>query len=167
MVQTKPIEFSQFPNPRRTCRGYLFSSFPEANFCRKLSEYIENMGMNTFSGKKELGDWGERIAAAYLKEQGYILITHNYRCPYGEIDLIAKEGSVWCFIEVKTRTGQSFGRGYDSVTRMKQRHIIKVAQYYLNRAGLDEAPARFDIVSIDFVAEKQYQIELIRNAFYT
>ena len=123
--------------------------------------------MATFSNKKELGNWGELTAAAFLKEQGYTLMAQNYSCPYGEIDLIAREGPIWCFIEVKTRTGQTYGRGYDSVTRMKQKHIIKVAQYFLNRAGLDEAPARFDIVSIDFITDQKYQIELIRNAFYT
>ncbi|MGE5581122.1 MAG: YraN family protein [Bacillota bacterium] len=122
--------------------------------------------MVSFSDKKALGDWGEHLAADYLKNQGYLLIANNYRCPYGEIDLIAREGPIWCFIEVKTRMGLSFGYGYQGVTRTKQKHIIKVAQYYLNRAGLYEAPARFDIVSIDFVAVDQYRIELIRNAFY-
>lgn len=121
--------------------------------------------MTSFS-KKNLGDWGEQTAANFLKEQGYLLIDHNFRCPYGEIDIIAKEGPIWCFIEVKTRNNLAFGYGYDSVTRLKQKHIIKVAQYYLNKAALYDDPARFDVVSIDFFSATDYKIELIRNAFY-
>lgn len=122
--------------------------------------------MVTFSKKKSLGNWGEQLAADFLKKEGYLLITSNFRCRHGEIDLIAKEGSIWCFIEVKTRNSQVFGYGYDSVTRMKQKHIVKVAQYYLNQASLYDAPARFDVVSIDLITDNQYKIELIRNAFF-
>jgi putative endonuclease len=135
-------------------------------FDRKLFEYIEKIDMKDFLNKKDFGNWGEHIAADYLKGQGYQLVERNFRCPYGEIDLIAKEKNIWCFIEVKTRKGCSFGYGYDSVTRMKQKHIGKVAQYYLNKAALYEAPARFDVVSIDFISANDYQIQLIRNAFY-
>jgi putative endonuclease len=122
--------------------------------------------MDTFSNKKNFGNWGEQIAANFLKDQGYLLIDRNFRCPYGEIDLIGQEGDIWCFIEVKTRNSSTFGYGYDSVTQLKKKHIIKVAQYYLNKAALYEAPARFDVVSIDFVSTTDYKIELIRNAFY-
>jgi putative endonuclease len=122
--------------------------------------------MDTFSNKKDFGSWGERIAIDFLKEQGFVIVKCNYRCPYGEIDLIAKEKDIWCFIEVKTRKNQSYGYGFDSVTHVKQKHIIKVAQYYLVQSSLYEAPARFDIVSIDFVSANDYQIQLIRNAFY-
>jgi putative endonuclease len=134
--------------------------------CRKLSEFIENSNMNSTANKKKLGNWGEQIAANFLKSQGYLLIDCNYRCLYGEIDIIAKEGPIWCFIEVKTRNSSAFGYGYDAVTRMKQKHIIKVAQYYLNKAALYDDPARFDVVSIDFVSAADYKIQLIRNAFY-
>ncbi len=122
--------------------------------------------MNTFSNKRDFGNWGEQIAVDFLQKQGYRMVKRNFRCPYGEIDLIAKEKDIWCFIEVKARKSKSFGYGFDSVTRAKQKHIIKVAQYYLNQSALYEAPARFDVVSIDFVSEKDYQIQLIRNAFY-
>ena len=122
--------------------------------------------MTSFSNKKDFGNWGERFAANFLQNQGYLLIERNFRCPYGEIDLIAKEGPIWCFVEVKTRNSSSFGYGYDSVTRTKQKHIMKVAQYYLNKAGLYEDPARFDVVSIDFMSTGDYKIQLIRNAFY-
>jgi putative endonuclease len=126
----------------------------------------KNIKMNSLSNKKDLGDWGENIAAEFLKKQGYLVIDRKFSCPYGEIDLIAREGPIWCFVEVKTRNSSSFGYGYQGVTRLKQKHIIKVAQYYLNQAALYDAPARFDIVSIDLVSTADYKISLIRNAFY-
>jgi putative endonuclease len=122
--------------------------------------------MNTFSTKKDFGCWGEQIAADFLKKQGFQIVSRNFCCPYGEIDLIAKEKDIWCFIEVKTRRTKSYGYGFDSVTRIKQKHITKVAQYYLGQLALYEAPARFDVVSIDYVSAEDYQIQFIRNAFY-
>ncbi len=122
--------------------------------------------MVTFSNKKSFGDWGEEIAAEYLKEHGYIIIEPNYRSPYGEVDIIAKDGQVWCFIEVKTRRNQKYGSGVDSINYTKKKHIIKTATHYLCHKGLYEAPARFDVVSIDFNYNDEYKIELIKNAFY-
>ena len=71
--------------------------------------------MNHYSNKKEFGDWGEQIAADYLKNHGYQLVERNFRCYYGEIDLIALEKDVWCFIEVKSRKSSSFGHGYAKI----------------------------------------------------
>jgi putative endonuclease len=116
--------------------------------------------------KKTLGNWGEKLSVEYLKEHGYAIIELNYRCRYGEIDIVAKEGPVWCFVEVKTRKSNRFGRGFESITAIKKTHITKTAVFFLNQRGLDEAPARFDVVSIDFYSETEYKIELIKNAFY-
>jgi putative endonuclease len=117
------------------------------------------------SNKRSFGGWGETIAAEYLEQNGYQIIARNYHCRVGEIDLIAKDGPVWCFIEVKTRRGAEFGYGYESITSVKQKHLVKAALTYLNAAGLWEAPARFDVVSIDFITDKDYRISLLRNAF--
>ena len=122
--------------------------------------------MNTFSSERDFGYWGEQIAADFLKKQGYQIVSRNFRCPYGEIDLIAKEKDIWCFIEVQTIKTKSYGYGFDSVTLTKQKHIIKVAQYYLGQLALYEAPARFDVISIDYGSAADYQIQLIRNAAY-
>lgn len=116
--------------------------------------------------RKTLGNWGERLAGAYLQKQGYAIIESNYRCRYGEIDIVAKDGPVWCFVEVKTRKSDRFGRGFESITAVKRTHITKTAVFFLNQRGLDDAPARFDVVSIDFFTETEYKIELIKNAFY-
>lgn len=120
--------------------------------------------MTTFSSKHDFGKWGEEIALDYLTAQGYQYITANYRSHYGEIDLICKDGPVWCFIEVKTRKTSNYGRGHCSVTPVKLKHLLKTAQMYLTSHRLYDVPARIDIVSIDFVNSTEYRIELFKNA---
>lgn len=120
--------------------------------------------MTQFPNRKSLGAWGERIAAEYLLSQGYQIIIANYRTKYGEIDLVCQSEGIWCFVEVKTRRSQKYGFGYLGVTREKQKHMISAAQAYLNEKGLDEAPVRFDVVSIDWISGSEYRIELIKNA---
>jgi putative endonuclease len=121
--------------------------------------------MKTFSDKKSLGDWGERVASKYLADQGYLLVASNYRCRYGEVDLIGKDGATWCFVEVKTRRNSGYGCGFDGVTAVKRKRMAQSALYYLNEASLFEVEARFDVVSIDFVSGDDYRIDLIKNAF--
>ena len=133
-----------------------------------LSEHnLKNKDLIIITHKKALGAWGEQVAADFLKSRGYEIITRNYRCRYGEIDLICKENSVWCFVEVKTRKSDAFGQGYLSVTPVKQRHMITAAFHYLDRESLNDVPARFDIISISFAGNSEYKIELIKNAFET
>jgi putative endonuclease len=117
------------------------------------------------SGKKQrTGKWGEERAAEYLIKLGYQIITRNFRGNFGEIDLIGMEGAVWCFIEVKTRRQERFGKGSDAITLQKKKHIIRAAYAFINEKGLHEAPLRFDVVSIDN-GPNGYQFTLIRNAF--
>lgn len=113
--------------------------------------------------KKHLGYWGESVAAAYLKKQGYTVILANYRCLYGEIDLICQDGAVWVFVEVKTRKTANYGCGFDAVNGPKQLHMFRSAQHYLIQAGLGDAPGRFDLVSIDFDSETVYRIQHFKN----
>ncbi len=114
--------------------------------------------------RKKLGTWGEEVAAHYLVTNGYQLVTRNFRCIFGEMDLIAKDHEVWCFIEVKTRRNANYGKGYQAITKTKQQHLILTAQNYLSLHNLGEVAVRFDVVSIDFTPEGNYQIELIKNA---
>jgi len=113
---------------------------------------------------KELGKHGENIAWDYLKRQGYRLLERNYRCRYGEIDLIAKDGETIVFIEVKSRRTASFGDPEESVSQAKQRKISTVALYYLEDKGLYDRPARFDVVSV-FASSSEQKITLIPDAF--
>lgn len=117
------------------------------------------------ASKKSLGDWGEKVAGEYLEKNGYRVMAANYRCKYGEIDLVCREGGVWCFVEVKTRKSSSYGAGYQAMTGLKQKHFKLAALSYMNQFSLFEVEARFDVVSIDFVSDDDYRIDLIKNAF--
>lgn len=88
------------------------------------------------TGRSALGAEGERAAKAYLKTQGFRILHENYSTPLGEIDLIAQEDGVVVFVEVKTRTSGEFGPPQASVTRQKQRQIVKVAELFLQRNRL-------------------------------
>ncbi len=114
---------------------------------------------------KEIGKIGEDYAAEYLKSHGYVVTEMNFRTPLGEIDIIAKKNRATVFIEVKTRTSDSLGPPYLSVTRNKQRHLIRNALCYLKRRALLNTDWRIDIVSVRL--NRRYlpeSIELIENA---
>ena len=112
-----------------------------------------------------LGQNGEADASSYLKKKGYKIITTNYRCKYGEIDIIAKNGGVLVFIEVKTRTSQMFGSPAAAVDLRKQIQISKAAHHYLSDLGNEEVDARFDVISVFAQKNMKNEIEHITNAF--
>jgi len=115
--------------------------------------------------RQSLGKKGETLASNFLKENGYTILTRNYRRRSGEIDIIAMEGDYLVFIEVKTRTGTSHGHPLEAITLRKQRQISKVAQCYLAEKNLFDTAARFDVVSIVMSRNNQAQVEIITNAF--
>ena len=99
--------------------------------------------------KREIGTRFESRAAAYLESKGFRILNRNFRCRTGEIDLIAEDGEYLVFIEVKYRTGDSFGQGLEHVGRRKQEVIGRVAQYFLTANRISDRLCRFDVVSID------------------
>ena len=113
------------------------------------------------------GAWGEDYAAAYLRRHGYRILARNYSCRFGEIDLIAWDKSVLCFVEVKTRTNTQMGLPREYVTAGKQARIRKTALFYLCDNGLD-CPARFDVAEVYAAApgdEKSVRIVYLKDAF--
>ena len=112
--------------------------------------------------EKDLGEAEyEKLAAEYLKAQGYVILEQNYRCRSGEIDLIARDGEYLCFIEVKYRRGTTCGSPFEAVGLHKQMQILKVARYYLMKKKLNlDTACRFDVVAIE-----GNEITLLRNAF--
>ena len=80
-------------------------------------------------GKQQVGRLGEEAAVAYLRERGYRIIATNYRCPLGEIDMIAKQGETLVFVEVKSRTGKSYGLPQESITRQKQEKLTRLGHW--------------------------------------
>ena len=111
------------------------------------------------------GMQGEALVARYLRERGYQLAAHGYRSRYGEIDLIAWDGDVLCFVEVKTRTNLDMALPREYVTPQKQNKLRKTARMYLAEKRLD-CPARFDVAEV--YAEHSFdeaRIEYLENAF--
>ncbi len=95
----------------------------------------------------ETGKRGEEQAADYLASKGYIIREKNWRKGYLEVDLIAEDGSVLVFVEVKTRRDLIHGLPEEAVTRKKEKHLLEAAEAYLDQMGLQNE-IRFDIVSV-------------------
>jgi putative endonuclease len=117
------------------------------------------------SNKRGLGGRGEDLAVRYLQKRGYKVIERNYRCPLGEIDLIALDRGTLAFVEIKTRASFTFGVPQESVNRFKQRKLFQVAKAYMaERHVREDVTARFDVVAIQ-IATTGPHIELIKDAF--
>jgi len=112
----------------------------------------------------ELGKYGEGLALKKVKRLGYKKIIRNYRCPLGEVDLIAKDGDSLVFIEIKTRKGRSIAYAKEAVNARKRRQISKVALHYLKSNNCCEAKARFDVVAVSLEGGES-RVEVIKNAF--
>lgn len=110
------------------------------------------------------GKHGEELAERYLSDKGYETITRNYRCRFGEIDIIATKANIIIFVEVKTRTHQRYGLPRESVTYSKQRVIIKTAQQYIQRYKIKNTLFRFDVIEV-YYDEHPIKIIHIDNAF--
>lgn len=125
----------------------------------------------------DLGRRGEELAAAYLQQIGYSLVASNFNLPVGrnrngalvkvEIDLVAYEGDVLCFVEVKTRASDWFAAPSANVDLRKQRQITRAARAYRKTFGLIDTAYRYDVVSIVLPsaneAERDVELELFRG----
>lgn len=97
--------------------------------------------------KQKLGTWGEHLAAEHLRKKGYLILEHHHTSRWGEIDLIAKDGSQVVFVEVKTRVGKDWGLPEEAVNRTKARHLRKPILAYVSEKNINNF--RFDVVAID------------------
>jgi putative endonuclease len=123
--------------------------------------------------RTETGRRGEVLAAEYLQSQGYRLVLSNFKVPIGrnrrgaavtgEIDLIALDGDVLCFVEVKTRQSADFADPIASVTTRKQRQITRTARLYRRIFRLSEMQYRFDVVAIVLAPGVDPLIELTKD----
>lgn len=113
-----------------------------------------------------LGKLGEKVAAVFLKRNGYVILERNFSCLLGEIDIIARDGESIVFVEVRTKGSDEFGLPMESVQENKQRRLIKVARSYIKSHKLYNAYFRFDLVSILVKQEGKPQVCLIKDAFW-
>lgn len=110
--------------------------------------------------KKVLGRKGEKLTEKYLKKRGYRILKRNYRTPFGEADIIATDGDTVAFVEVKTRTSDSYGRPSEAVTQQKRDRYFKIAKFFWVQSG-EEPNARFDVAEV----WADGRLEYIENAF--
>ena len=116
--------------------------------------------------RKELGNFGEALAGKILEHKGYVILDRNFRTSYGEVDLVAKEGEVLVFVEVKARRSWSYGSGAEAVTRTKQQRLIRAALLYMFRRGWQNRSCRFDLLELELDKEgKPRSYRLLKNAF--
>ena len=113
----------------------------------------------------DFGKASEDAAAVFLKNKGYKILRTNYRVKFGEIDIIAEEASVICFIEVKSRVDCSLGHPKEALTPRKQDKISRAALAYLKENRFLDRNARFDVLSIIKGDDDQIDFELIKDAF--
>ncbi|MBI5682576.1 MAG: YraN family protein [Deltaproteobacteria bacterium] len=111
-----------------------------------------------------LGKTGELAAISFLQRHGLKIIEQNYKCRYGEIDIIAKDKDIIAFVEVKTRKNLSCGIPQMAVDLRKQRQMSKVASHYIRCRRAVNIPARFDVIAIN-LADGPAKIEYIKDAF--
>ena len=114
-----------------------------------------------------LGRWGEGVAAEYLRKKRYTIVAANYRCRFGEIDLIAEDGEFLVFVEVKLRASVSHGLPEETVTPRKQEKLRLTAETYLQTHETNKQP-RFDVVALyakDGMETCPLPVRHIKNAF--
>ncbi len=99
--------------------------------------------------KRKYGKFFEDLAIDFLKKRGYKIICRNFTCSFGEIDIIAEKNDVLCFIEVKARSKRLYGTPLEAITPIKQRKIIKVAEYYCMKHKIKDKPLRFEAIGIE------------------
>lgn len=130
-----------------------------------LFSLFAKTGARQTKPQRSIGGSGEDIAAAFLQDLGYVILTRNYRKRFGEIDIIAEEGDILVFVEVKTRSSAAFGSPLEAVDTRKQRRMARAALDYLSSRKLHGRAARFDVVAVRLQPQARPRIEHVRNAF--
>ncbi|UCC64266.1 MAG: YraN family protein [Anaerolineae bacterium] len=116
------------------------------------------------TSRKALGRLGEELAARALAAQGYRIRERNWRCPDGELDIVAEDGDVLAFVEVKTRRGREFGTPEEAVTPAKQAKLVELAATYVQESDWP-GDWRIDVAAVELTPNgKLIRLEIIKNA---
>lgn len=117
-------------------------------------------------GHIQIGALGERVAVDFLRAEGRKVLYRNFRGPRGgEVDIVARDGKVLSFVEVKTRTHDGYGRPLDAVDREKEQLIERGANAWLKLLGTRDIPWRFDVVEVILKDGEPPKVHVVRNAF--
>lgn len=121
-------------------------------------------GMSDNDTTTRTGKRAEDLAARFLEKRGFSILTRNFRCRGGEIDLVCRDGKTLVFVEVRLRRNATFGGAAASITLTKQRRVILAAQHYLAAHAKADSDCRFDCMLLDGTDDDN-NIEWIRDAF--
>lgn len=111
---------------------------------------------------QRIGKWGEDTAVEFLVQRGYEIVTRNARTPYGEIDIVARQGDVILFVEVKTRTSNKMGLPEESITPRKREHMLAAADHYAAEHEIDHW--QIDVIAIEGKPGTTPRITYFENA---
>ncbi len=140
----------------------MFDSIDESRKDETIQNLLPIVTDTPMSSAGNKGSDAEQCATIFLQQQKLALLERNYRCRFGEIDLIMREGNTVVFVEVRMRSSDRFGGAAASITAAKQLKLTRAARHYL--AGCEgDFPYRFDAILIS--GERENEIEWIRNAF--
>ena len=115
--------------------------------------------------RRGLGQLGEDLAVQHLQKLGYVVLERNYRCQYGEVDIIARDQERLGYVEVRARRGTAFGTPEESITPGKQARLAAVARTYLQEKGYNDVDWGIDVVAVELTPHGVLQrIDLIRDA---
>ena len=115
--------------------------------------------------RKSLGRWGEKQAEKFLRKNGLKILSRNFTCKTGEIDIIMTDNNgTIVFIEVKTRADEKFAEAESAITQVKKNRMAKAARYFLNTNNIEDRPCRFDVVIV-LPGVNKPQIRHYENAF--
>lgn len=115
--------------------------------------------------KTELGQKGEKVACKFLETLNYQIVSRNFKCSQGEIDIIATDGKETVFVEVKTRCSQKYGEAREAVNEYKKKHIKKATMHYVIKHHLENTFIRFDVIEV-YAKENEFLIKHIKNVLW-
>ena len=141
------------------------ASLPGSGSRSRSSPATSKAARSSSLATRALGDYGERLAARYLLEQGVEILDRNWRCVRGELDIVAREGAALVVCEVKTRRGEGFGAPYEAVTWRKQRRLRQLGGLWRDDHPEQSAgPLRIDVISILCLPGRPARLEHLRGA---
>ena len=105
-------------------------------------------GARVTARRQALGRYGERLVERWYAERGYRVLDRNWRCSSGELDLVVTDGSQLVFCEVKTRSSDRYGTGFEAITPAKQRQVRRLAAQYVRKRDGWAGPVRFDAAAV-------------------
>jgi putative endonuclease len=121
--------------------------------------------MPSLSTAIQIGNYGERVAASFVRRHGYRVLTRNYKTERGEIDLVCRHGDVLAFVEVRARADELFGRPAETIDARKEEALQSAAQSYLQMLDRDDITWRFDAVEVKLKTGEVPVCTLLPNIF--